>query len=314
MEDNKDFQTPQDGENQDTITTDETTDDNQTGAFADEIAQTQAPNPVEFQQPVETPKNNKKVLQHSIIIAGAIVVALVVALLVWKCFFNFGIQGTWVVDNSASADEVTTSSATGDEAAVAYYTFTDDKDSSGNKIAEISLGTMTMKGTYSTSKSDDGKQTLTVSISYFFTGEYTYEISGNMLTGRKLTLKSSDGQYSYKFNSATVKKPDLKPKSDFKANSKLTGEWNMSDYGITYKFNEDGTVNINESDQLLVDGIYSYNDNKITVTYYASTKTDMDISYALDGKDTLVLNGLGYSRVTQASKDEAKKATTVAAK
>ena len=36
---------------------------------------------------------------------------------------------------------------------------------------------------------------------------------------------------------------------------------------------------------------------KITVTYYADSEATIDIPYAFDGNDTLVMNGMGYYRM-----------------
>ena len=43
--------------------------------------------------------------------------------------------------------------------------------------------------------------------------------------------------------------------------------------------------------------IDTYENEKITVTYYADSEATIDIPYAFDGNDTLVMNGMGYYRM-----------------
>ena len=45
------------------------------------------------------------------------------------------------------------------------------------------------------------------------------------------------------------------------------------------------------------EGVYTYDNEKITVTYYADSKATIDIPYAFDGNNTLVMNGMGYYRM-----------------
>lgn len=45
------------------------------------------------------------------------------------------------------------------------------------------------------------------------------------------------------------------------------------------------------------EGVYTYDDEKITITYYADSETTIDIPYAFDGNDTIVMNGMGYYRM-----------------
>lgn len=223
----------------------------------------------------------KKTIQTPIIIAGVIVLAFIAAFFVFTSFFNSSIVGTWVLvedSNGATYDEA------GD--GITYYTL--DKD--GN-IA-VSVGTITQKSTYTTT-SENG--TDYVNSTNVFSGSYT--ISGNIFTGRTFKLTVDGVEKPYIFKSATVKKPELKVPDTFKKSDKLTGNWNIPSYDITYKFNADGTFIADMYGSITYEGVYTYDNEKITVTYYADSETTIDIPYAFDGNDTLVMNGMGYYRM-----------------
>lgn len=224
----------------------------------------------------------KKTIQTPIIIAGVIVLAFIVAFFVFTSFFNSSIVGTWVLVEDSNG-------ATYDEAGngVTYYTL--DKDGT----ITVSVGTITQKSTYTTT-SENG--TDYVNSTNVFSGSYT--ISGNIFTGRTFKLTVDGVEKPYIFKSATVKKPELKVPDTFKKSDKLTGNWNIPSYDITYTFNADGTFIADMYDgSITYEGVYTYDNEKITVTYYADSETTIDIPYAFDGNDTLVMNGMGYYRM-----------------
>lgn len=233
---------------------------------------------------VFTPDNaptKKKTIQTPIIIAGVIVIAFIAAFFIFSGFFNSSIVGTWVLvedSNGATYDEA------GD--GVTYYTL--DKD--GN--ITVSVGTITQKSTYTTSEENGTKY---VNSSNVFSGSYT--ISGNIFTGRTFKLTVEGVENPYIFKSATVKKPTLKVPDGFEPSDKLTGSWNIPSYDITYTFNDDGTFIANMYDTITYEGVYTYDDTNISVTYFADSETKIDIPYAFDGDNTLVMNGMGYYRM-----------------
>ena len=193
----------------------------------------------------------KKTIQTPIIIAGVIVLAFIAAFFVFTSFFNSSIVGTWVLvedSNGATYDEA------GD--GVTYYTL--DKD--GN--ITVSVGTITQKSTYTTT-SENG--TDYVNSTNVFSGSYT--ISGNIFTGRTFKLTVDGVEKPYIFKSATVKKPELKVPDTFKKSDKLTGNWNIPSYDITYTFNADGTFIADMYGSITYEGVYTYDNEKITVTY-----------------------------------------------
>ena len=311
MDENKDFlgsdTEVENNENSDVNTNESQTESQETTSSFDEVmadvmSDEVQPQPVEYTGTTDVVAPKKKsVIQLPIIIALACVVVVALGFLVFKCFFNTSVVGTWAVDNTATGDEATT--ATQDEAGINYYTFDDDG------TASITLGTMKMVGTYTVTE-EDGAQTLTINIPYVLQSAFEYEVSGNAFTGRTLTLTNADYQTTFTLKSANIKTPELKPDENFKPNEKITGKWKdqadynaSNSYNISYTFNENGTVSINEGDQLYVEGVYTYDDSTITVTYYASAEATMALQYSFDG-DILVINGLGYSKDTGSSADQ----------
>lgn len=224
----------------------------------------------------------KKTIQTPIIIAGVIVLAFIAAFFVFTSFFNSSIVGTWVLvedSNGATYDEA-------GDGITTYYTL--DKDGT----ITVSVGTITQKSTYTTT-SENG--TDYVNSTNVFSGSYT--ISGNIFTGRTFKLTVDGVEKPYIFKSATVKKPELKVPDTFKKSDKLTGNWNIPSYDITYTFNADGTFIADMYGSITYEGVYTYDNEKITVTYYADSEATIDIPYAFDGNDTLVMNGMGYYRM-----------------
>lgn len=226
----------------------------------------------------------KKTIQTPIIIAGVIVLAFIAAFFVFTAFFNSSIVGTWVLVEDSNG-------ATHDEAGdgVTYYTL--DKDGNITK----SVGTITQKSTYTVT---DKNGTKYVNSSNGFSG--SYKISGNVFTGRTFELTVEGIENPFIFKSTTLKKPVLKVPDTFKKNDKLTGKWNIPSYDITYEFSADGTFLVDmygKYGTITYEGVYTYDDEKITVTFYADSETTNDIPYAFDGNNTLVMNGMGYYKM-----------------
>ncbi len=308
MDENKDFLTSEteaeDKINSDTDTT--TNDSNQesfSGAFSDEIAETQGnleteAAAVDYNANASVAvKKKKSFMQLPVIISLAILILVALGFLVFKVFFNTSVVGTWTVKTTASADEATT--ATADEAAKNYYTFEDDG------TASIHLGTMRMMGTYSLNTSDEGTKTIDISIPSALEGTFEYTVTGNELVGRTLTLKDTYYGQSIDLESSKLVIPDMKPDADFKPNDKLTGKWIYDDgyYKMSYEFNEDGTATVNQSDILFADGVYNYTDNTITIKYYTNQESVMELNYELKG-NSIIINGIQFNKDTGSSSDE----------
>lgn len=308
MDENKDFLTSEtEAENninsdKDT-TTNESTSESFSGAFSDEIAETQsdiAPEvtPVDYSAnaPVVV-KKKKGVIQLPVIISLAILILVALGFLVFKVFFNTSIVGTWTVKDTATADEATT--ATSDEIAKNYYTFEDDG------TASIHLGTMKMIGTYSLSTSEEGTKTVEISIPSALEGTFEYDVTGNEITGRTLTLKDTYYGQSIDLESTKLVIPEMKPDADFKPSEKLTGKWTYDDgyYKMSYELREDGTATVSQSDILFADGVYNYNDSTITIKYYTNQEVTMELNYELKD-NSIIIDGIQFVKDTGSSTDE----------
>ena len=307
MDENKDFLTSEtEGENNinsdaDT-TTNESTQESFSGAFSDEIAETQTDStpevaPVDYSvsAPVAV-KKKKSFIQLPIIISLAILILVALGFLVFKIFFNTSVVGTWTVKDSSTADEATTT--TSDEAAKNYYTFEDDG------TASIHLGTMKMVGTYSLEEKD-GTRTIDISIPSALEGSFEYKVSGNEIGGRTLTLTDTSYGQSIDLESTKLVIPEMKPDADFRPSEKLTGKWTYDDgyYKMSYELREDGTSTVSQSDILFADVVYNYTDNKITIKYYTNQEVTMELNYELKD-DSIIIDGIQFVKDTGSSSDE----------
>lgn len=308
MDEKKDFLTSEtEAENNINSDTDTTTNESNqesfSGAFSDEIAETQGNIETEAAavdcntNASVAVKKKKSFIQLPVIISLAILILVALGFLVFKVFFNTSVVGTWTVKITASADEATT--ATADEAAKNYYTFEDDG------TASIHLGSMRMMGTYSLNTSDEGTKTIDISIPSALEGSFEYTVTGNEIAGRTLTLKDTYYGQSIDLESAKLVIPELKPDAGFKPNDKLTGKWIYDDgyYKMSYELREDGTATINQSDILFADGVYNYNDNTITIKYFTNQESVMELNYELKD-NSIIINGIQFKKDTGSSSDE----------
>ena len=241
------------------------------------------------------PKKNKKLLQLPIIIGIVIVAAAAITLFVIKAFFDTSIVGTWIETVPLTSD---TSSS--DEAANfdVYYTFNNDG------TLDYTVGTMSWNGTYTVSTDKSGNQTL----ERVLNGSQmscNYAVSGNMFTGKTLELYTSTSDEKAELKSGNVVKPELKVDKDFKANDKVTGTWTYDNgYAkMTYKFNDDGTVEINQSDSVKAEGTYLIKNNTIIIKYYYTDEVEMDVAYSVES------NGLKLNDILYTKDDDSAKTT-----
>lgn len=299
-------------------------------AFSDDAPET-ASSEAEETQPTEieaeteaAPKEKSGILMKPIFIAACIVVCAVIAVLVLRLFFNSSIEGTWhyvrevqVMANDASADEPY------ETISVDYY-FNFGKDNT----VTATLGTVTSKGTYEIYKNDDGKSVITMDLTDLITSysflpysEYELNVSGNAFTGRKITMTAQTNDQSepsvFEFESSSYTAPEVKREGEFKLNEGVVGTWvyNQDNYNLVYEFKNDGTASYHEQVNQVniytgsvmnidytLDGLYNVTDDTITVYYYYTKDSSMDISYKLD-EDTLYINGYPFTKQGAATKD-----------
>lgn len=305
MDENKElltqeFESENNNSDADTVTEQQNTEEivNDSDAFAD--ITNEEVTPFEYNS-YDAPTKKKHLVQVPIIISLVIVAVVALGFLVFKCFFDTSIVGTWVQDNSeASADEA--SETSDDGLGKPYYVFNNDF------TATVYVGTIKYAGEYTVETGEDGTRTVTLNIpAANLQASFAYEVSGNIFTGRKLVFTNTYYDSSIELNSANCVIPDLDVDESFEPSDKITGKWIYSDgYSeFSYEFRNDGTITLNQLDQLIVDGVYTYTDDIITMKYYASDEATMEIAYSVDG-DTMYINGYPYVREGSASADQLK--------
>lgn len=251
------------------------------------------------------PVKSKGLIQFPLIIAAGILVAAMLAFGVWKVFFDTSIEGEWVWENLEST--ATADQADADLDSHLYVNFTSKIVDEENGYMEVSAyqGTQEQYAIYMTEESEDGTKSL--QSSFGLAGNY--EVTGNWITGRTLTITATsyDGtEVKQIFRSTSIPKMKLPPVSDeFEVKEDIVGQWMWSEgqYPVTYTFNEDGTFSLNQYDESILNGTYVvYEDeSKITLIYIGQlndtfgTQT-FDISYAKD-EVSFVIDGLAYTKV-----------------
>lgn len=250
------------------------------------------------------PVKSKMLIQFPLIIAAGILVAAILAFGIWKVFFDTTIEGTWVwenLDNTATADQADMNIDSN-----LYINFTSNIIDEEYEYKEIIAyqGTQEQHAYYLLEESEEGTKSL--QSSFGLAGNY--EITGNWITGRTLTITATryDGsEIQQVFRSTGIPNMALPPVSeDFKVVDDIIGEWTWSEtgYDVTYTFNTDGSFVLNQYDEAFLKGTYTvYEDEgEITLTYIGQGSDtfgvqNFNIVYEKDG-DTLVIDGRGYTK------------------
>lgn len=220
----------------------------------------------------------KPLLMKTTIISIIIFLIAVASASVYLIFFNVSLVGDYVF-----VQEEVSGSPT--------YLIMDNDGKASFKISSV-----TFIGEYNVTPSG----ALYVSIPTdqgYFQGEYNFELTGNNISKKTLTLTNETGAV-IEFASTTL--PDLgltKPK-DFKTDEKLIGKWSISEseYLMEYNFNEDGTMYMLSATQR-IDAVYTVKEDKIDVIYKINGQEGtIPIPYYFD-KDKLVIGEVGFEKV-----------------
>lgn len=284
----------------DTVDNENTSDEdvNEAGVFSEELEETADETPADYVADTQMPTSKKSFIQIPIIISIVLVALVALGFFVVKAFFNTSIVGTWLYSYTASPDEVTISN--GDYDIEYYYAF--EKDGT----ASVTLGTIKYVGSYEIVYSEENVPSIEVYIPNTMQGTFEYEVTGNMFTGRTLTLTNTYYESTTTLTSIDYEAPEIEHEEDFEPDEKLTGTWIYDDgYNtLKYVFNEDGTAEYIENDYVYVTGYYTYTDDTVTLDYYALEPTPMELTYQFVD-DTIVINGIQCVRESEASADEA---------
>lgn len=273
-----------------------------------------------FQQKLNhTKKHSSKkfILCPTLIVATVIFAVTILFFTGWKCFFDDSIVGaTW----TASYEIASTDSDTNkQETKVERYSFIFKE----NNVVEYHYGGMTTNGRYILSTNDDGTQQVQVAITNagypYINAYFDYSVSGNIFTGRTLSLvdksgllfapESSDEESKINNKSTTVDEVryyicDFKESGyedeiwyydDFKTDEKIIGSWlyEYDDYRCTYSFYDNGSFEMLTSDADIKGG-YTVNEGKVKLRYYyispvsEENEFESELEYSVDG-DTLKL-------------------------
>ena len=257
----------------------------------------------------ESVAKKQPILQKTILVSIAILLAFLASFLVVKCFFNTSIVGTWLLDSegTATSDEATLGEK---EKYNVYYTFNSD----GEVIT--TSGTAKSYATYTLQQNEEGTSTVTAGLFGGLTVDY--RIEGNAITGRKLII-SYNGEDVFTFKSAHLTETKIEPPKDFKVDEKLLGKWydgsgvSEEHYYNVYEFMSDGTCLIDSAQYdyytgtitpIKINATYVIADDQITVTYKMVDENNQlqDVvdayPFAYDEEnDVFVMNGLGFYRV-----------------
>lgn len=280
----------------------------------------------------------KRLLCPTLIIATVIFAVTVLFFTGWKCFFDDSIIGTWtatyeITSTDSETDEKTTK--------VKSYSFTFKDDN----VVEYHYGGMTTKGRYFFTTDTDEPQIMVVisnSGSMYINAYFDYSVSGNIFTGRTLSLvdnngllfapEESDNEDSSINNKSKVADgvkyyicdfvesgytDEIAYYDDYKTDKKLEGSWlyEYDDYKCTYSFYDDGSFEILTSDAD-IKGAYTVDDGKIKMRYYyisnvsAADEFENELEYSVDEDKVKFINGESSIEFTKtASKYDYKQET-----
>ena len=201
----------------------------------------------------EAPPKKSPVLQRTILISLAIVAAAILVTVVCRLFFFNGALNTDFFGNSKATvwHYTEANDSTADEATDYDYNLTFD-----NGRLTVDVGTMQIVGSYTIKHitEDDaavikdgdskiGTSMMVIENTIKFDGRYTYDVSGNMFTGKTMTLQNlSNEKKVFEFDSDAAEMPKIEQNGDFKKDEKLIGNWEYVDElgSINYEFTDDG--------------------------------------------------------------------------
>ena len=201
----------------------------------------------------EAPPKKSPVLQRTILISLAIVAAAILVTVVCRLFFfNSALDTDFFGNSKATVWHYTEANdSTADEATDYDYNLTFD-----NGRLTVDVGTMQIVGSYTIKHitEDDaavikdgdskiGTSMMVIENTIKFDGRYTYDVSGNMFTGKTMTLQNlSNEKKVFEFDSDAAEMPKIEQNGDFKKDEKLIGNWEYVDElgSINYEFTDDG--------------------------------------------------------------------------
>ncbi len=258
----------------------------------------------EFHQKIEESPKKSPVIQHTILISLAIVAAAILATVVCRLFFfNSALDTDFFGNSKATVWHYSEENAsTADEATDYDYNLTFD-----NGRLTVNVGTMEIVGKYTIKPiteedaavikdgdSKTGTSMMVIENTIRFDGKYTYNVSGNVFSGKTMTLTNVNNENSvFEFDSKPADMPEVERKGEFKKDEKLVGKWEYRDElgTVEYEFTDDG--NFSRTDKLVdsiqsIKGIYTCKDSVFTYTINFGGPTDIPRNYELKDGNLIV--------------------------
>lgn len=244
----------------------------ETGGYVPQYADIAPASSDEVQQAVAVePQKKKSFLMPTVIIAIAIILVAAIGAGIYLLFFNTSIVGAWTLPDTAEGSQPT------------YLVFESDG------TAKMVVGSVQATGTYKISDASKSDTPLNIVIQGNINGDFGFKLEGNMFTTKTLTLSNSSLNSDVTLTSGTVPEDPIKAQPDNAMDDNLIGKWNIADYGISYTFQDDGIMYMQNS-VTKIKANYSIADGKISMSYMADTEQKVDSSYEING-DILVLDG-----------------------
>lgn len=243
------------------------------------------------------PRKRMIVKNYQLHVSIAIVLIALLSIFVWKCFFDNSITGVWHFIKEGSYTETydqpletadSVQSQTTEYTQRVSYEFTED----GRCI--VTIGTTSIEGMYDIYSTEDGN----ILSAYVFNnysavlyGNFSYEIKGNIFTGKKLIITDMNTEDVLKLDEGEGENP-LKPFDNPKLDDRFTGTWKDEMYGLTYDFTDDGYLTIKTNDGMEVQHVYTIvEEGTLLVKYFGATESSYSFVYSFDEENNLTVNG-----------------------
>lgn len=219
-------------------------------------------------------KPKRSVILPSLKVAFTIILLSIIAVSTYFVFFNTNIKGTWT---------------TTDEESPAVLAFKD-----GGEV-EMTIGSTTIKGDYSFLDDEEEQNRINISLVYsstsFLYGDFNYTVTGNLFTGRTLTISDTSGNL-LTLKSGAVDSP-VSPEIDREYTKKLVGVWKND--AITYTFTDDGYMYL-DYNYITFECSYSDDGEKIKAKYYVPEENEIEIEFKFLDDNTVEIDGLEFTR------------------
>lgn len=219
-------------------------------------------------------KPKRSVILPSLKVAFTIILLCIIAVSTYFVFFNTNIKGTWT---------------TTDEESPAVLTFKD------GGVVEMTIGSTTIKGDYSFLDDEEEQNRVNISIVYsstsFLYGDFNYTVTGNLFTGRTLTISDTSGN-QLTLKSGAIDSP-VSPDIDREYTKKLVGVWKNDT--ITYTFTDDGYMYL-DYNYITFECSYSDDGEKIKAKYYVPEENEIEIEFKFLDDNTVEIDGLEFTR------------------